>query len=832
MHLVILLLCVAILCPSHAARIMNYTVTAVGADMASSFPWAAYDTTVNVSGTVSNASNEDDSHVFDPIGFQMPYFQQENMSWFISSNGFLSPSDAPLCNSFCTVSYTYDSPYQLSASTASDVSGAYPSIQLFSGDLNPTQANSGKIYKRVYAKNIGDGAMVSVAIVSFHHVPRYSVSALSSGDFLTAQAELWPNGTIILRYEATISPLRFLSTIGLAWTARQHVYLTQYATAAAIRLDPVLDACNDYTACSLCVASPGRLCSWCDAMSLCVHRNVVDDYCPMSQRNACNLSDVPANQKYYAMKQTSDSPSNTNDRFMGDVNATIPGSTVYDAPWTNVSNPIVLPFSPIGVFYNPPVWNRSSPFVRTQVTITDVGILSLLGSSQACAVSGYCANGNYQFALLGVAEYNAFVPNQTVVEIGLLPHRSAPLCGADAQINGSCPAALVVRVSNVSYYAFPRLQYSYTMMLDSTGRLAIRYDRASVAGASSAQMPIIGYPVPSFGLIRNGLSDPSGVAVPWGSLTVGTTLVFSPIPTCLDCGIGGSCNTSSFQCVCKPNFKGDACDECQPGHFGTTCASCPDCGVHGVCDDGHSGFGTCSCTVPYSGRYCDVKCDAAPYTCTGCNGKGGYCECGTCVCNTTLGWSGTNCSQWTDPCYALSIYGCPVCTANKALTCSFCSASFVCMADPNQAGVGAAGNFSVCSTSLQTSTSSGCSFARQSAQPTNTAAVIFVLLTFGALGFVACLLFTCICACKKRRMNHMAIHAVTGTPNFKFPRREREIVQMVLVPFQGSSGKPVQGIPLKQIPMKELFLQQQASRKRDQGTRNVRDWETAVCREE
>lgn len=118
-----------------------------------------------------------------------------------------------------------------------------------------------------------------------------------------------------------------------------------------------------------------------------------------------------------------------------------------------------------------------------------------------------------------------------------------------------------------------------------------------------------------------------------------------------------------------------------------------------------------------------------------------------------------------------------------------------------------------------------CKVPAQPLTEASSAAVLYVLLTFGALGFTACFLFSCICACRRNRSNLLATLAVTGTPNFQFPPREREVVQMVLVPPQGAKGRPVQGIPLKQTPLKALYVQQQERRKKDGGIRNVREWD-------
>ncbi|CUG93508.1 membrane-associated protein, putative [Bodo saltans] len=814
------------------AKILTYSVTALTATQSVGIPWAQWDNNVQANGTVSPASSVDDSTLFDAVGYSMPYFQQDNLSWYVSSNGFLSPSDAPLCQVFCTVASSGASIYQLTTGGTSDANGAYPSIQLFAGDLNPAMSDQSNIYKLRYSKDVtGAGDVLNVGGVTFLNIPKFTVGSSGTTDLLTAQVELWPNGTIIMRYKQRIR-FSFSATIGLAWTPLQNVDLNSYTSAVAIRLSPVLDGCNVNTTCNACIMNTA--CTWCDSLALCVNNTVVDDYCAVSQRNTCAVLGQPNSQRFYVLNQTSVPPQSADD-FFGGNGQSIPNVTVFRAPsWTNYTNPVTLPFDPIGIFYETK-WNTTNELMANDVSVTDLGMLSFFTRDQSCAIDGFCPNGDYQYALLGVAGDNEFL-SSTTVEVGTLAgNRTSAFCGPSALVNGSCPAALVVRVTALTYDQFSPLLYGYTMLVDATGRIAIRYNRGSISASTSVSMPIVGYPVPSFGLIRDGLTDPSGVEVPWGTVTTGTTLVFTPHPTCQSCGIGGLCNSTSLACVCYPNFQGEFCDECQPGYYGTYCRACPDCGAFGQCIDGRSAYGNCSCTAPYSGRRCEVHCTAAPYACTpGCNGGGGYCQCGTCFCNTSMGWDGPQCTSWSDPCFQRSLDGCPVCTASTMVSCQFCPSSFVCVANPTQEGIGTQGNYSPCNALKLSAGAATCTTSRQLTTTANTTAVVFVLLAFGAVGLLACFLFSCICACRKRRVDALAISAVTGTPDFKFPRREREVVQMVLIPFQGPKGRPVQGIPLKQVPLKVLYQQQLEKKKSGDSALQLRpsDWNTSLSREE
>uniref|UniRef100_A0A8B9GIG8 Stabilin 1 n=1 Tax=Amazona collaria TaxID=241587 RepID=A0A8B9GIG8_9PSIT len=116
--------------------------------------------------------------------------------------------------------------------------------------------------------------------------------------------------------------------------------------------------------------------------------------------------------------------------------------------------------------------------------------------------------------------------------------------------------------------------------------------------------------------------------------------------TCLD-GI-----QQNGTCVCKEQYSGFACQDCQDeNRFGPDCLSVCDC-VHGECNSGINGNGSCTCYGGYTGPRCDqelplckgVTCDANS-------------ECvvrdGTAMCDCKLGYrkSGSTC-QAEDPCAA------------------------------------------------------------------------------------------------------------------------------------------------------------------------------------
>jgi hypothetical protein len=70
------------------------------------------------------------------------------------------------------------------------------------------------------------------------------------------------------------------------------------------------------------------------------------------------------------------------------------------------------------------------------------------------------------------------------------------------------------------------------------------------------------------------------------------------------------------------------------------CVSCPACQNGAACTAG----GACNCTAPYSGRYCQIRCDdGAPTTCDACAEHTGSCVCGECLCEK--GYMGDDCSD-------------------------------------------------------------------------------------------------------------------------------------------------------------------------------------------
>ncbi|CAH7238474.1 Stab1 [Phodopus roborovskii] len=74
---------------------------------------------------------------------------------------------------------------------------------------------------------------------------------------------------------------------------------------------------------------------------------------------------------------------------------------------------------------------------------------------------------------------------------------------------------------------------------------------------------------------------------------------------CLD-GMSGS-----GQCSCRSGFAGIACELCAPGAFGPQCQACR-CTPHGHCDEGLGGSGSCFCEEGWTGPRCEVQLELQP----------------------------------------------------------------------------------------------------------------------------------------------------------------------------------------------------------------------------
>ncbi|CAL8336057.1 unnamed protein product [Lota lota] len=117
------------------------------------------------------------------------------------------------------------------------------------------------------------------------------------------------------------------------------------------------------------------------------------------------------------------------------------------------------------------------------------------------------------------------------------------------------------------------------------------------------------------------------------------------------CSNHGQCqdgNLGNGECRCYEGFHGTACEDCEPGRYGTNCSSKCVCD-HGKCEDGLAGSGRCLCFKGWKGTSCSVEikddvcggiCDENANCITGPQGSSP-----TCVCAAGYNGNGTSCKE-------------------------------------------------------------------------------------------------------------------------------------------------------------------------------------------
>ena len=776
---------------------------AISTSLATSSPvdhWATFDTTY---GNLSSASYYDDNTNLDPIDFCMPFFQLPNARMYISSNGFLSPAPFALCKYFCS-SYA-DGDYQFN--NWGD-GGDWPLVGLFVDDMNPlstvSPASSG-IFKRTGQKVVL-GEVVDMALVSFVKVPPYS-STPNQVASLTAQVELWANGTIIMRYKGMADSPTGYTSIGLIWTKLQRAVPTwdNLTLPFAIRYDPVPSSCAAKATCSSCIAE--STCAWCPGR--CVPSAFATDFCPRGDINSCNVT-VGAPQVFYNTSVwTQNGSAGTGARWTSIAAA----PQVETLGLSNFTFSAPLNFS-FPFFYNPPHWVPNNVSFASTAYVDVMQYISLQKGQPLC---GYCPSSTcWQIcsnAILPLVSRNGYVNGSTTTLVALFPPRAG---GSSSWFcsEANCPSTLVVETSGLENYWGTGASFSFQILIFANGSFQLRYNSSfdssmfpslsSMTSQCSSESVYAQYPPPTIGIVHASPSDPSSPLFSWSTLRDGTVLAFDPVPGCVDCNNRGSCNLTSRQCVCSSPFTGANCSLCVQGYYGSSCTRCPICFHGGTCADGVGGSGSCQCSGPWSGQFCNVSCPLGqPTNCSGCNTFGGYCECGQCKCLAMVGYFGPQCLNWSDPCSRYSLDQCPTCTASNP-QCRYCASSYQCITDPNVVIYANVNRSSSCGV-LYAAANGNCIAIPQPSNPDQGVAVIIVIIIFGGIAFCSCFVIVLVCVCRRPNSNALVSGAVMGTPDFQFPRREREVVQMVLLKPTGKGGRPVQGIPLQQIPLKELY---------------------------
>jgi hypothetical protein len=783
----------------------GYAVTVVNATVlrAAALPrdhWALFDTSY---GNKSAISADDDPKQFDPLDFCMPFFQLSSARMYISSNGFLSPVPYAPCTYFCSNTRAGDYHF----STDGD-GGDWPMIGLYVDDLNPpASASDGGVFKRVGYKTVL-GSNISMALVSFVAVPPYTNRAARP---MTAQVELWANGTIVMRYQQLGSTGSGLVSIGLIWTKLQRTTPTLWneAMPVAVRYDPKPSPCALLTSCTACARSSA--CSWCPGQ--CVPARSATDFCPRTDLNLCN-STRRSSQTFYNTSSWLQTPATPSLGGVWTSVTTAPGVRA------NLTFPLTaaLNFS-FPVFYNPPVWVQNNVSFTSSVFVDERQYLGLLRDQPLC---GLCPSAECwricAKAVLPFVSRNEYDNATTTTLVATFPPRgpSPWFC-----TEPSCPATLVVETTGLQNYVKTGGFYSFQTILFANGSVQLRYntsfDRrlfpalANMTAQCSSESVYVQYPAPTIGIVHASPQDATSPLFSWAALRDGTVLAFDPVRGCVDCNGRGRCNLTTRQCDCDAAFTGENCTACRAGYYGSDCTPCPTCFNGATCDDGSSGSGICICkpNLPFSGEFCNVTCPGpAPSSCTpACNRFGGFCVCGVCTCHATMGYYGPRCANWSDPCAPFSLDQCPVCTASNP-QCRYCGATYQCVTNPALVIVADNLNRSNASCTpgfLYTKSQGACVTYAQPPNPDQGVAVVIVIIIFGGIAFLSCFVIVVVCVCRKPIVNSLTTGAVMGTPDFQFPRREREVVQMVLMKPPGKDGPPVQGIPLKQMPLKELY---------------------------
>ncbi|MEE6480097.1 hypothetical protein FKM82_012459 [Ascaphus truei] len=112
------------------------------------------------------------------------------------------------------------------------------------------------------------------------------------------------------------------------------------------------------------------------------------------------------------------------------------------------------------------------------------------------------------------------------------------------------------------------------------------------------------------------------------------------------CNSHGLCDdgyTGTGECTCWAQFNGTACEQCLPGRYGSDCKSC-DCTERGQCDEGSSGTGECVCEAGWAGKRCETKLVLPPVCSPGCSSNAVCKEKNMCQCKKFYEGDGITCT--------------------------------------------------------------------------------------------------------------------------------------------------------------------------------------------
>ena len=608
-----------------------------------SLDWCAWRATPSSSEIdIPSSTQNDNGGWITPLPVSFPFFDLPDFVGGIDSGADAAQHVYGTSNGFLSLT-----PYLPCPQYCSEFWGAvrWPLIAVYDIDLNPETARTRG--RCVTYSNFSDGVN-SAMVWSIENVPlRVPRDPMMINT--TAQAEVWSNGTIILRYGSVPGPpsksnslsaiaglfLPPLVQIGIdppQWVIPIPSNATAVPDAAelsfyAVRLDREIDRCRNSTTCEACTADPE--CAWCSGTGpsgrcfnttqyqitgACARDSLFYQTCLMSESL---WSSTGGNGSFSLCGDTCADASYSTNLAPG-----VDSVTIDNQNWTAIAPDVPLPL----------------PFAWTgfQATTPFEGHFFHVDGSSGSVVMTSATNGTTEPSFVRITPLgNApWTPGAALFAERL--SSSSLTCSKTA-----CKSILVRFASfNLSW-----VSCDITLEIWDVGAVSIYY-RWCGASDGAASVFIV--------------SDTENIAVnlvTLGSSTGTVAQLTNPIsyremaprtinvllkqncPLCLN---SGRCNQTSGTCQCPIGYNGTQCTSCAAGYYelNGVCALCPICNNGGRCGSN----GECRCPEGFSGPRCEFSC-SGPATCSidVCNTSNGYCECDRCVCQS--GWSGQECTD-------------------------------------------------------------------------------------------------------------------------------------------------------------------------------------------